>query len=279
VTVNPEQQGRLIRFTVGQRLFHLVLMLSFLTQATTGLARMYHETAWGSWLGRIFGGFDLSLRVHIYVGIFMICAFLIHLVYLLLTIRWRQFPSCIVGPDSLVLGKKDLKNFWRHTGWILGLKRHPPLERWSYWEKFDYWAVFWGMIILGGTGLLLAWPLGASRYIPGWGLNVAFWIHRIESVLAMAHIFVIHFFIAHLRRTSFPMDLAIFEGSVPLSTVEHERPEWITRLRQGGQYYYCLVGEASPWRRAIFYVFGYLAVGTGLFLLIGALVNSMRISW
>jgi cytochrome b subunit of formate dehydrogenase len=276
--VNPEKD-RLVRFTLGQRLFHLVLMLSFLTQAITGLARMYHETNWGHSLGRLFGGFESALSVHIYVGIFMICAFLIHLVYLLFTIRWQRFPSCIVGPDSLVPGVGDFKNFFRHTGWILGRSRHPPLERWSYWEKFDYWAVFWGMIILGGTGLLLAWPLASSRYIPGWGLNIAFWVHRIESLLAMAHIFVIHFFIAHLRRTSFPMDLAIFEGSVPLATVEHERPEWIARLRQSGRFYYCIVGEASLLRRVIFYVFGYIAVLTGFYLLIGALINSPRIMW
>jgi cytochrome b subunit of formate dehydrogenase len=212
----------LLRFTLGQRLFHLVLMLCFLVQATTGLARMYHETAWGRGLGWLFGGFETALTVHVHVGIFMIGAFLVHLVYLLITIRWRRFPSCIVGPDSLVPGKKDLKSFIRHTGWILGLGKHPPLERWSYWEKFDYWAVFWGMIILGGTGLLLAFPLASSQYIPGWGLNIAFWIHRIESLLAMAHILSFIFSSPTCAAPAFPWILAIFEGSVPLSTVEHE---------------------------------------------------------
>lgn len=276
--MNPDS-SRLLRFTLGQRLFHLVLMICFLVQATSGLARMYHETAWGRGLGWPFGGFETALTVHVHVGIFMLGAFLVHLVYLLFTIRWRRFPSCIVGPDSLVPGINDLKSVVQHTGWILGLGKHPPLERWSYWEKFDYWAVFWGMIILGGTGLLLAFPLASSQYIPGWVLNIAFWIHRIESLLAMAHIFIIHFFIAHLRRTSFPMDLAIFEGSVPLSTVEHERPQWINRLRQSGQIYYCLVADAPPVRRALFYVFGYLAVFTGFYLLVGALINSIRITW
>ena len=273
------ENGRLLRFTLGQRLFHLVLMLCFLIQATTGLGRMYHETAWGQSLGWLFGGFESALRVHIYVGIFMIAAFLAHMVYLLGTIHWRRFPSCIVGPDSLVPSINDLANLLKHTGWILGLRHHPPLDRWSYWEKFDYWAVFWGMIILGGTGFLLAFPLLSSQYIPGWGLNIAFWIHRIESLLAMAHIFVIHFFIAHLRRTSFPMDLAIFEGSVPLETVLHERPAWIARLKESGRFYLCLVAEASPLRRTAFYVFGYLAVATGFYLLIGALINSARITW
>jgi cytochrome b subunit of formate dehydrogenase len=271
--------GRLIRFTLGQRLFHLLLMLCFLIQAVSGLARMYHETAWGQRMGWLFGGFEATLSVHVFVGIIMLCAFLIHLVYLLFTIHWRRFPSCIVGPDSLVPQISDLKSLIQHTGWIVGLRRHPPLERWTYWEKFDYWAVFWGMIILGATGLALAYPLVSTRYIPGWGLNLAFWIHRIESLLAMGHIFIIHFFIAHLRRTSFPMDISIFEGSVPLQTVEHERPTWISRLRENGRFYYCLVPEPSPVRRAVFYTFGYLAVGTGIYLLIGAIANSLWITW
>jgi hypothetical protein len=118
-------------------------------------------------------------------------------------------------------------------------------------RSFDYWAVFWGIPLLGATGLLLAYPLTASKIMPGWGLNVALWIHRIEAILAMCHVFIIHFFIAHLRRHNFPMDRAMFEGSADLTATRHERPAWIARL----------------------------AVVVGIFLLIGGLVNSPYITW
>jgi hypothetical protein len=194
-------------------------------------------------------------------------------------IDWKGFPGSLFEPDSLVPRPKDLKDFFHHIGWFMGLKKAPQFDRWGYWEKFDYWAVFWGMVIMGTTGLLLAYPLLASKYMPGWGLNVAFWIHRIEALLAMAHLFIIHFFIAHLRRHNFPMDRAMFEGSVSLDATRHEKPAWVSRLQQEGDLEGALVTEAGVPRKIIFYLFGYSAVAFGLFLLIGAISNIAYISW
>jgi len=139
--------------------------------------------------------------------------------------------------------------------------------------------VFWGMTIIGITGLIMAFPYVATRYMPGWGLNVVFWIHRIEAILAMGHLFIIHFFIAHLRRHNFPMDRTMFEGSADLEAARHERPAWIGRLKDNGELEGILVSEAMPLQRIIYYVFGFATVAAGLFLLIGALINVRYISW
>ncbi|MFC1516566.1 formate dehydrogenase subunit gamma [Thermodesulfobacteriota bacterium] len=277
--MSPAIKNRIKRFTPLQRFSHIVLILCFLTQGATGLSRMYLHTPWGRWLGGLFGGYESALTVHTYVGIFMICAFMLHAIYLLIKIDWQNFPGSLFGPDSILLGPKDIKDFFHHIGWFLGIKELPKFDRWGYWEKIDYWAVFWGMPILGITGLLMAYPLYASSIMPGWGLNVALWIHRIEALLAMAHVFIIHFFIAHLRRHNFPMDRTMFEGSADLDAVHHERPAWIARLEAGGELEGRLVAEAGPGRQVLFYLFGYCAVAAGLFLLIGALINSPYISW
>ena len=277
--MSPTTKTRIKRFTPLQRLFHVFLMLAFLTQGATGLARMYFQTSWGRNLAAIFGGHEAARTIHIYVGIILLCGFALHLIYLLLTINWRKFPASLVGPDSLVPRPADIVQFFKHIGWFLGIGKAPEFDRWGYWEKFDYFAVFWGMIILGTTGLLLAFPLSSTKIIPGWGLNVAFWIHRIEALLAMAHLFIIHFFIAHLRRHNFPMDRAIFEGSADLNAARHERPAWIARLEKNGELEGALVSEAMPAQRVVYYVFGFAAVAVGLFLLIGALINIRYISW
>lgn len=277
--MNSDAKIRIKRFSVAQRLFHLVLMLTFLTQAATGLARMYHETGLGRWLATLFGGYQAALTVHIYVGVFMICAFALHVLYVLIKIDWRRFPSSLFGPDSLLPGRGDLKQMVQHVGWILGLARHPPLERWGYWEKFDYWAVFWGMVILGGTGLLLVYPLTSSRYLPGWGINVAFWIHRIEAILAMAHIFVIHYFIAHLRRSSFPMDKAIFTGNVDMAHLKYERTAWLERLRSSGELGRRTVAAHSVAVQVVTYVVGLSAVVFGLVLLVGGVLHAPYVLW
>ena len=272
-------KNRIKRFSPLQRIFHLLLMLSFLTQGATGLSRMYIETSWGKWLSLLFGGYESSLKVHKFVGIFMACGFLIHILYLLFKIDWTNFPGSLLGPDSLLPQLKDVKEFFQHIGWFLGAKKAPVFDRWGYWEKFDYWAVFWGMVILGSSGLLMAYSLASTRFIPGWGLNVALWVHRIEALLAMVHVFIIHLFIAHLRRHNFPMDLTIFEGSTDLEAARHEKPAWIERLKKAGKLESIMVPEAQVGWRALFYMVGYTAVAIGVFLLIGGLVNSPYITW
>jgi len=267
------------RFSPLQCSFHLLLVCSFLIQSATGLARMYGQTSWGYHLGALFGGYDAARAVHIYVGLFMLCGLLLHAIYLLYKINWRHFPRSLFGPDSLIPRATDFKQFFQHIGWFLGLNRHPEFDRWGYWEKFDYWAVFWGMTIIGCTGLAMAYPYLSTRYMPGWGLNVAFWIHRIEAILAMGHLFIIHFFIAHLRRHNFPMDRAIFEGSADLEVVRDEKSAWIARLSRNAKLDEMLVSEVLPLKRYMAYLFGFAAVTAGLFLLIGALVNVGGISW
>ena len=273
------QKIRVRRFSWPQQVFHILLILTFLTQGATGLARMFIETRWGQSLAWVFGGYTFSRTVHIYVGIIMLSGFAVHFIYLLFKINWRNFPGCLFGPDSLVPGPKDIKDFIQHIGWFFGIANPPQFDRWGYWEKFDYWAVFWGIPVLGVTGLLLANTVAASNIIPGWGLNLALWVHRIEAILAMCHVFIIHFFIAHLRRHNFPMDRVMFEGSVDLETARHERPAWVKRLETEGKINKALVPEAGVGRRIVYYAFGYLALACGVFLLIGGLVNSPYITW
>lgn len=276
---NQPAKNRIKRFTLIQRLFHLLLLLFFLIQGATGVARMYIETGFGQSLVSCFGGYENALTIHKWVGIFLLLLFLGHLVYLFFNIDWKNFSQLINSPDSLLPRWVDLGQFFQHVGWFLGINKAPEFDRWGYWEKFDYWAVFWGMVILGGTGLLLAYPLAASRLLPGWTLNVVFWIHRIEAILAMGHVFMIHFFVAHLRRHNFPMDRAIFEGSVDLAATRHEKPDWIQRLEKMGLLPGLLVPEAAKKQQIVFYLFGYAAITLGLILLIGGIINSPHITW
>ena len=263
------------RFTPVQRIFHLLLVLSFLFQAVTGVSRLYIESAWGRSLANWFGGYEGSLILHKWVGLFMIALFLLHLLYLLATIKGRYFS----GPDTLLPRPKDFGDFFKHVGWFFGLNKPPRFDRWGYWEKFDYWAVFWGMVIIGTTGLLLYNPVLSSRYIPGWGLNIVLWVHRIEAILAIGHVFIIHFFIAHIRPHSFPMDTAMFDGGVDVDKAEHERPAWIQRLKSKAPLSQFATSPASGTAKAIYFVFGYAVVVSGVLLVILGLINAPHITW
>lgn len=265
---------RLKRFTPLQKLFHVTLMLSFLVQAVTGTARMYIETAWGQTLAQPFGGYDGCLVMHKYVGLFMLFLFVCHLIYALFIV----FAGKLGSDDALWPQKRDATQFFAHIRWMFGGEM-PRFERWGYWEKFDYWAVFWGMIVLGITGLMLYSPLDTSRYFKGWSLNVALWVHRIEACLAMLHVFIIHFAIAHLRRHNFPMDQAMFSGDTDLRSAEEERPAWLARLRTNDMLSDRTDEDVSFIRLAGSYVIGLSAVGLGIYLVVGGLMNAGLVSW
>jgi cytochrome b subunit of formate dehydrogenase len=119
--------------------------------------------------------------------------------------------------------------------WFFGKGPRPQFDRYTYWEKFDYWAVFWGMFIIGGSGFMLWFPTFFSEFLPGWVFNVATIVHGEEALLAVGFIFTIHFFNGHLRPEKFPMDLVVFTGRLPEHELKDERPLEYQRLVGAGR--------------------------------------------
>ncbi|MEA3274322.1 MAG: cytochrome b/b6 domain-containing protein [Pseudomonadota bacterium] len=262
------------RFTPTQMLFHLGLVITFMLLSVTGLAWMFIETDWGKMLAAPFGGYTGVLEVHKITGLVLLAGFAAHILYSIWNIDWRHFPKSLLGPDTLVFQWRDVKDFFRHLGWILGLVKGPEFDRWSWWEKFDYWAVWWGLIIVGVTGLMLYNPVLSSEYMPGWLLNLALWVHRIEAVLAMVHIFTIHFFVEHWRPRCFPYSATMFEGSKDIDHLREEHPAWIARLEAEGRLDDLLVPPAPVPMRILYFGVGYALIGLGVFLLVFGLLNA-----
>jgi hypothetical protein len=115
---------------------------------------------------------------------------------------------------------KDFTDFVGNFRWFLYLGRRPRFDRWTYWEKFDYFAVFWGVAIIGFSGLVLWFPQFFTTFLPGWFLNAAHVVHSDEALLATGFIFIFHFFHTHLRPETFPLDPVIFTGRIPLVALQ-----------------------------------------------------------
>lgn len=272
------EPDRIRRFSPLDRIFHLTLMLSFIVQSATGFGRLFITTGWGQKISSVFGGYDNALTIHKWVGILMILGFLAHIVVLIARVRWNDLKGSVLGPDSLVPNGKDFKRFGQQLVWFVGRGDPPRHDRWTYWEKFDYWAVFWGMPLLAVTGLMLMFPMASSRYFEGWVLNVVALLHRAEAILAVTYIFIVHFFIGHLRPSSFPMNEAMFSGSVPLKHAAEEKPEWVARLKGEGRLEDRAAVSPHVCYRVAYFVFGYLVLGAGLYLLVNAISYSRFIS-
>ena len=270
---------RIIRFNVLDRLFHVFIMVTFLIQALTGLGRLLITTSWGKAVTNLFGGYEGASSVHNTVGILMIIGFVIHIAYILAKVEWRTWRRSLFDSDSLVPRKADVIHLGQRIRWFFGLGPPPAFDRWTYWEKFDYWAVFWGLPLLGLTGLLLMYPLATSRIMPGWVLNVLILLHRAEALLAMLYIFIIHFTIGHFRRGMFPMNECMFAGSVELEKEMEEKPLWIARLQEDGRLEEAVVPAPPRWYRILYFVFGYTALAMGLYLLLNILLYRNYIEW
>ena len=195
----PDATRHVLRFGRADRTLHGFLMFSFLGLALTGMPVLFSEAPWARRLARVLGGFAVTHTMHRVFATIMIAVFVTHIARLVARV---------------------------------GIGKRPAFDRYAYWEKFDYWAVFWGMAIIGGSGLLLWFPETFSRIVPGWFFNIALLVHGEEALLAVGFIFTIHFFNSHLRPEKFPMDMVIFTGRVSHDELAHERPAEYARIAE-----------------------------------------------
>jgi cytochrome b subunit of formate dehydrogenase len=256
----PARERYALRFGRVDRTLHGFLMLSFLGLALTGMPVLFSEAPWARNMARVLGGFTVIHGAHRVFATIMITVFVIHVSRLVARVALKNDYSIFWGPASLVPQPKDLRDMYRHMLWFVGAGERPAFDRYAYWEKFDYFAVFWGMAIIGGSGLLLWFPEAFARVVPGWVFNIALLVHGEEALLAVGFIFTIHFFNSHLRPGKFPMDMVIFTGRVSEHELKDERPAEYARVAA------TLVdaGPPSPRSWLIGRIVGTTAVLTGL---------------
>jgi cytochrome b subunit of formate dehydrogenase len=238
------------RFTIWWRLGHLIGALSIMLLALTGLTVLFSGSAWAPWVMNLLGGPASAAILHRVGAIGFMGVFFIHLAYFAfhITRNWRTFEW--FGPNSLVPNWDDLKDAIAMFRWFFGLDPRPQLDHYSYWEKFDYWAPFWGMTIIGVSGMMMWFPEFTAKYLPGWVFNVAEIVHGEEAILAVVFLFTVHFFNNHFRPDKFPLDKTMFTGTVPLDHYRHEHRREYDRLVASGELEKYLVSEPSrPMRR------------------------------
>jgi cytochrome b subunit of formate dehydrogenase len=255
-----------LRFSLGQRYLHGVLLTSFLGLALTGLPLRFSHTVWADRFAHTVGGFAAILFFHKFFAVLLTATFLIHLGDVFYRGIIKGNRDIFYGVNSLVPRGKDFADLYHHVRWFLWLGPRPKFDRFAYWEKFDYWAVFWGMAIIGLSGYAMWFAPYVARLIPGSWFNVALVLHGEEALLAVWFIFTVHFFNSHLRPGSFPMDLVIFTGKQTEEEMKEKHPEEYRRLVESGQ---LKLTEAGPerWLRNFGRVIGTVAILIGFVLL------------
>lgn len=223
---NGNNERQFIRFTRLQRVLHICMIVSFMSLALTGLTLKFSYTKWAVVLSHMLGGFESAGYIHRSAAVVMFGLFVTHLIdlYELKKREYGSWRALLLGPNTMIPTRKDLREFIGTLKWFVGAGKRPAYGRWTYWEKFDYFAVFWGIAVIGSTGLTLWFPVFFTRFLPGWFINVATIIHSDEALLATGFIFTVHFFNTHLRPEKFPMDIVVFTGRVPVEELKRDKP-------------------------------------------------------
>ena len=271
------------RFEPYERFLHFLVVTSFLLLVITGMPLKFYYTDWAKTLFRFLGGPETARVLHRFGALVTFLYFGLHLGKLVVTswqrrgalrdpatgrYAWRRLGKVLFGPDSMIPTLQDWRDFVAHNKWFFGKGPRPQFDRWTYWEKFDYFAVFWGVFAIGASGLIMWFPQVFTQFMPGWLINLALIIHSDEALLAAGFIFTIHFFNTHFRLEKFPMDTVIFSGRVSKTEMLHERRRWYDRLvTEGRLEEHRARDEWERWKN-IARCFGYVFFGMGLVLLV-----------
>jgi cytochrome b subunit of formate dehydrogenase len=271
------------RFVPFERFLHFLVVTSFLLLVITGMPLKFYYTDWAKALFAVIGGAETARTLHRFGALVTFLYFGLHVSSLIGKawkgrgrvrdpetgrLRFMRLWNVLFGPDSMMPTIKDWRDFVAHNKWFFGRGGKPEFDRWTYWEKFDYFAVFWGVLIIGSSGLIMWFPTFFTRFIPGWVINIALIIHSDEALLAAGFIFSIHFFNTHFRIEKFPMDTVIFSGRISKTEMLHERKRWYERMIADGTLdQHRIKDEWENWK-GIARSFGYFFFGLGVLLLI-----------
>jgi len=277
------------RFAPFERFLHFLVVTSFLLLVITGMPLKFYYTEWAKVMFSLLGGAEAARTFHRFGAIVTFLYFGLHLMDLVLSawrnraavrhpetgrVQFKRILGVVFGPDSMVPTLQDWRDFVAHQKWFFGKGAKPQFDRWTYWEKFDYFAVFWGVFIIGVSGLIMWFPQFFTSFLPGWVINIALIVHSDEALLAAGFIFTVHFFNTHFRLEKFPMDTVIFSGRIPKAEMLHERKRWYDRLvAQGRLDQHRVKDEWKRWQK-IARPIGYTFFGMGLVLL-GLIIYAM----
>jgi formate dehydrogenase gamma subunit len=205
-----------LRMNLSQRLQHLILLLSFIVLAVTGFALKFPD----SWIAKLMGSNeDFRRWSHRIAGVVLLAVGVYHLGYVLFTREGRRLLR------DFMPRKKDLRDLTQSARYLAGASpAKPRYARFGYAEKMEYWAVVWGTIIMGVTGLMIWFKIDVTQFLPRWAVEVATTIHYYEAILACLAIVVWHFYHVIFDPDIYPLNWAAWDGRVSKHWQEEEHP-------------------------------------------------------
>lgn len=216
------------RFTVWQRVQHVLVIVLFALLCVTGLPQRFFEAGWAVWIVDVLGGIDRTRWLHRAAGYAFAVLLVAHVsVELVQLARGR-------GSLSMVPHRQDFTDAVQTLRYYVGLSdRQARFDRFDYKQKFEYWGLVLGSLVVVGTGFILLYPVEVTAWLPGVVVPMALVAHSAEGLLAFLTIIIWHAYSAVLAPEVFPLDRTIFTGRISEERLKHEHPlEW-ERMQAG----------------------------------------------
>ncbi len=221
-----KQRPQVRRMLPGEVWQHTLLSLTFVVLVISGFALRFDQ----SWLSRLFfgweGGFEVRGLVHRVAAVLFMLTVVWHAAYLL-TARGRRFVR------DMWPNRHDFEFFWARIQYNLGRREHTPcIQRFSYVEKAEYWALVWGTAVMVATGLMLWFDNWFIQHVPKGALDVALVVHYWEAWLATLAILIWHMYSVVFNPHVYPMNPSWITGTMPEAMYRREHPGHLEEARR-----------------------------------------------
>ncbi|HEY3380339.1 MAG TPA: cytochrome b/b6 domain-containing protein [Vicinamibacterales bacterium] len=219
-------KGYIVRFSRRQRIEHFSVMTVFIILSLTGLPQKFFEASWAQALIVGLGGIDRVRWIHRAAGVAFALLTGIHLT--------TAVGLVLLGRSSLsiVPTRQDFTDAIDQIRYYLGGSEEPArFDKFDYKQKFEYWGLVLGAVIVISTGLVLLFPILTAQFLPGEVIPAAKLAHGNEGLMAFLVVIVWHIYNAHLNPDVFPFDTTIFTGKISLDRLHHEHGREYERLK------------------------------------------------
>jgi len=218
------------RFSLRQRVEHFLVMSIFTLLALTGFPQKFYDAGSSHAIVSLFGGMERLRFMHRMCGVAFATLSILHVVTVGFKIAIGR------ARPTLVPNRKDFSDAMLTIRYYLGLSdHHAAFDRFDYRQKFEYWGLLLGGVLMVATGLILYFPLLALRLLPGEFVPAAKVAHSNEGLMAFLVVITWHVYNAHLSPDTFPFDTSIFTGKISRERMEHEHPLELARMEHTGK--------------------------------------------
>ena len=232
------------RSTANQRIQHIILATCVIVLVLTGMPLKFHDASWAHYLYALFGGIKVAPMVHKTAGCILMLLFVYHIIYLAYNIYAGQIVPLrkkeglnasnllkLLITQPFMPNRKDLDDIIQLFKYLFFITdRKPQGDEFTWKNKFDYWAPFWGIPVLGISGLMMWNKELATRFLPGEIINFALIAHSDEALLAALFLFIWHWYNVHFKTSVFPMGTVFITGYLSEKLMVEDHYEYYVKI-------------------------------------------------